>query len=399
MSFTSGRVTFSRYLVEGDGPSEVDETALSVLEEHAFVSSAVPDAGEPEVGFVTAEHLLDTRFTHEKVAYGEPGRPLMLAAVRIDTHNPPSELRKAYERMHEAELGSGPTPAGADEMAEHQISQERAEGKFRRSKTVSFLWDLARREVLVGTTAQSTSDLVVSAITNAFAVRLLPLTAGSLAERLLSRGGARSELEDARPSAFTAAPVGREDSPTGPKGGPPLPWNAKAQDLRDFLGDEFLVWLWHRFETAQGEVVMSRRPGDKVDPVAGFVGFTKSLDMDCAWGLSGRQMLRADTPTRLAEAGEALKKGKWPRKAGLLVSDGASHWEFTFAAEQASASSVRLPEIDDVDDPRAVVNHRFALTLDLAAWVDRAYATFIEERLSSGWSRKRTTIRQWIESR
>lgn len=401
MSFTSGRVTFTRYLVEGDGPRSVDEAALSILEEHAFVASAVPDEREPEVGFVTAEHLLDTRFSPEKVAFGEPGRELLLAAVRIDTHNPPSELRKAYERIHTSSQGEGPAAASADELADHQISQERAEGRFRKSKTVPFLWDLSRGELYVGTAAQGASDLVVSLMTNAFAVRLLPLTAGPLAEHLLGGGGVKRDLEDARPSAFTAPPAGKEDSLTGPKGsGPPVPWNSKAHDLRDFLGDEFLIWLWHRFEDAQGEIVLSKRPGDKVDPTErGFVGFTKSLDMDCAWGLSGRQMLRADTPTRLSEAGEGLRKGKWPRKAGLLVSDGDQHWEFTIQGENMSASSVRLPEIEDVEDQRQVVNRRFELVLDLAAWLDRVYASFLSERMGSSWSQKRSALRQWIGSR
>ncbi|MEQ9453914.1 MAG: hypothetical protein RLN76_04890 [Phycisphaeraceae bacterium] len=400
MSLTSGRVTFCRYLVEGDAPKSVDDVAVSILEEHAFVASAVPDAREPEVGFVTAEHLLDTQFSLEKIGWGEPGRPLLLASIRIDTHNPPSELRKAYERMNAVPVGMGEPPASADEMAEHQISQERAAGKFRKSKSVPFLWDLSRGEVLLGTAAKGTSDVAVSLLTNAFAIRMVPLTAGKLAEHVMGKRGGKRDLEDAQPSAFTGPPSGNEHAMTGPKrSGPPVPWMAKAVDLRDFLGDEWLLWLWHRFESAQGAIDLAKRPGDKVDQPQGFVAITKALDMECAWGLAGKQMLRVDTPTRLGEAGEALRKGKWPRKAGLLVSDGESHWEMTMNAEMMSVSSTLLPEIEDVEDERGRINKRFELILDLAAWIDRAYAGFITERLDDGWSRKRSALRQWIESR
>ncbi|WP_428387164.1 hypothetical protein [Mucisphaera sp.] len=401
MSLTSGRATFCRYLVEGDAPSTVDETALSVLSEHAFVASAVPDDREPEVGFVTNEHLLDTQFTLEKVGYGEPGRPLLLAAVRIDTHQPPSELRKAYERLNAASAGAGPAPASADELAEHQISQERAEGKFRKSKVIPFLWDLQRGELLLGTNAQGACDRAIAFITNAFAIRAIPLSAGSLAEHLLKKAGAKRDLEDAQASAFTAPPTGSENAATGPKrAGPPLPWVSKAHDLRDFLGDEWLIWLWHRFETAQGAIPLGQRPGDKVAPSDnGFVGLTKSLDMECAWGLTGKQMLRADAPTRLAEAGEALKKGKWPRKAGLLVSDGEHHWEMTLQAESLGISSALLPEIEDVEDERQLINRRFELILELAAWIDRCFAGFLAERIDQGWGRRKAAIRSWIEGR
>src|SRR5881628_3399849 len=69
----------------------------------------------------------------------------------------------------------------------------------------------------------------------------------------------------------------------GPEGEgqyPEYPWVAKGPEPKDFLGNEFLLWLWHEDETR--ETAVETDAGD----VAMF--FDKSLDLDCAYGQSGR---------------------------------------------------------------------------------------------------------------
>ena len=41
MPFQSGRVTFCRFRVEGDGPQSVDETTLATLAEYSFVEKEI----------------------------------------------------------------------------------------------------------------------------------------------------------------------------------------------------------------------------------------------------------------------------------------------------------------------------------------------------------------------
>ena len=45
----------------------------------------------------------------------------------------------------------------------------------------------------------------------------------------------------------------------------------------------------------------------------------KSLDLDCAYGQTGKDTLRGDGPSRMPEARDALRTGKLPRKAGLIL--------------------------------------------------------------------------------
>ena len=88
------------------------------------------------------------------------------------------------------------------------------------------------------------------------------------------------------------------------------PWTAKGDGAKDFLGNEFLLWLWH--ETQKTGVI---------ETSAGHttVMFDRTLQLDCVFGQTGKDTLTATGPTRMPEAIDALRSGKAPRKAGLIV--------------------------------------------------------------------------------
>ena len=69
------------------------------------------------------------------------------------------------------------------------------------------------------------------------------MTAGSLALRLLEPHGRRRDYEDLRPTRFVTGPEGESQFPE-------YPWVAKGPEPKDFLGNEFLLWLWHEADAA-----------------------------------------------------------------------------------------------------------------------------------------------------
>jgi hypothetical protein len=87
-------------------------------------------------------------------------------------------------------------------------------------------------------------------------------------------------------------------------------------DTHGFLGEEFLTWLWFRWETEGGEFTL---PGGRVVGVAldDFLSFAAQSDDET------EQTLRRGLPTRTAEARTALRQGNRLRKARLLVAEGS----------------------------------------------------------------------------
>lgn len=405
MSFESGRVAFTRFAVSGSGasgglPGRVDEGLLERLGEHAFEASGVPSLEAPEVGFTTGRHLLDTAFTYESCGFGGDSG-LLRAAVRVDTHKVPGDLKKAYREIHQqaaaAENPSGfatrAQKADAKDLADRQVKDELASGRFRKSKATELLWDLRKQELYVASTSTTLIEQVSRLMKGAFGAQLQVLSSGAVAGRVVKASGRSRDWEDLHPSAFTKPPADGGDVGEGPDGQlPPVPWLSKATDLKDFLGSEFLLWLWHRTESRDGGGVI------EIDGGECAVVMVQGLDLECAWGMTGKVSVRSDQPTRGPEARDALRMGKWPRKASLIVSDGESQFELTLTADSLAVSGCRLPDVVDAQSPRELLDARLELVVDLGALLEGVFGVFLAERMGSGWGRKREAVAGWIRS-
>ena len=403
MPFDSGRVTFGRFAVGGDAPSTVDEAVLSILHEHRFREVEIGTPDEIECGFVTPEHLLDTRFTFEKIGYGAGGSRALIG-VRIDTHKVPADVRRAYRVMNE-QVSAAENPSGfatkgqkreATELADRQVREDLAKGMYRRSKVVPVLWEMSKSELYCGALGNTVTEQVVRLFRQAFAVELSVMSAGIAAGHLLKSHGKSRDYEDVHASKFTAPPADarHEDDTDETREDPALPrtpWIAKSIDLKDFLGNELLMWLWWKNETTDGKITTAQ--GDV------FAAFDRTLDLECAWGMGGKVTVKSDGPTRLRESAEALRTGKWPRKAGLLLSDGAAQWELTLNGDAWTVSSAKLPDVTDAQSPRELTEARLDLAVQLAGVLDALYQTFLDRRISGAWAADREAIKTWIKSR
>src|SRR6202042_3220368 len=115
---------------------------------------------------------------------------------------------------------------------------------------------------------------------------------------------------------------------------------------KDFLGNEFLLWLWHEADHKTGII-----PTAEVGDVTIYID--RSLDLDCAYGQTGKDSLRGDGPSRMPEAKDAIKSGKLPRKAGICLHNRGQQYDFNFNAEAFAIGSGKLPDVEDADTPRA----------------------------------------------
>jgi len=395
MSIRSGRVSAARFLVHGDAPPLVDETMLGILSDFRFQETEIGAPDEVEAGFVTGEHLLDSEFAYEKNGFGDA----LLFGLRIDTHRIPSDVKKAYQAVHQGAAAAA-SPTGfaskaekreAAELAQRELRDNLAKGLYRRSKLVDVMWDLKRGQIVCGAASDAVAEQLMRVMKEAFAVDLTAVSSGSLAGHWLRNQGKGRDYEDLIPTGFTPPPAAarsRHDDADGHSGGggntsggggqpierPLVPWVVKAVDLKDFVGNEWLTWLWWQAETQEG--LINTKGAGEVQ-----LAIDKALDMDCAWDVTGKQTLRGDGPTRLPEAGEALREGKWPRKLGLLLSDGENGWELGVQGDKYTLGSAKLPDIEDAQTARDVTEHRLLMTRKLIDIVDALYRTFVDLRV------------------
>jgi hypothetical protein len=415
MSFSSGRVSFCRFKVDGDAPAVVDETVLGTLKDHAFREAAVGVPDVVEAGFITGNHLFDTQFTYEGNAFGDPPGSLLLCALRLDTHQVPAEVSYAYRQLEEqaaaklnpSGFASKAQKADAKDIAERRLHDEIAEGKYRRSKVAPVLWDLPGGQLFLGATSNVAVEQISRMMGEAFNVDLQLLTSGASASAFF--GGNRRDFEDLKPSPFTAPPKDARASTDEAEGKPGdlsiprTPWVAGSANTRDFLGNEWLIWLWWQVENEGGVVAIGDLAGGKRTGRQSRIALVidRTLDMECAWEVTGKQSLRGGRPTLLPEAGEALAEGKWPRKMGLIVADAddETQWELTLQGDRFAVSGAALPKIEDATSPREIADARLQATVRLAGVLDGLFHAFLAERTGKGWASRREAIRDWIKAR
>jgi hypothetical protein len=385
MGFASGSVSFRRFAVVGESPAAADQKLLDRLAELALKVGEVGVPEEVEYGWSGGRHVLDGQFGFEHNVFNDA----VHFAMRVDTNKVPCDLKKAYQLMEE-EAAAAQNPSGflsknqkrdVKDVVRKKLEDELRSGRFRRSKLVALLWDwpTQRRDCPAsGATYEKLAEL----FERTFELKLVPITAGSLALRLLEPRGRRRDDEDFRPTRFVPGPEGESQFPE-------YPWVAKGPEPKDFLGNEFLLWLWHEADSRTG-IIPTESGGDVT------VYIDRSLDLDCAYGQTGRDGLRGEGPSRMPEAKDALRTGKVPRRAGLIVDAAGHQFSLTLNAEALAVGSLKMPDVEDAETPRVVFEERVAMLRDFGKSLDALFDTFLKARATSGWESYTTGVRRWI---
>jgi hypothetical protein len=381
MGFASGSVSFRRFVVSGEHPTQVDQEMLDKFSEHALRPGEIGVPEEVEYGWSGGRHVLDGTFSFEHNVYGDA----LFFALRIDTNKVPGDLKRAYAAIEEEAIAAT-NPSGfisknqkrdVKDSVRRKIDDDLRSGRFRKSKLLPVVWDLPSQTLYSPATGTAQEQLV-ELFERTFDLTLTPISAGSAAMRVLEPKGRRRDYEDMRPTRFVAGAGGESEYPE-------YPWVTKGPEPKDFLGNEFLLWLWHEAESNAGSV------GDVA------VLIDRSLEMDCSYGQSGRAALRSTGPTHMPEARDALRTGKVPRKAGLILESNGMQFSLTFNPENFTIASARLPEVEDADSPRVVFEQRIGLLADLSKTIDLLFEDFLTLRASSSWEGRTSEMRRWIK--
>lgn len=384
MGFSSGSVGFRRFAVTGPKQPDVpSEKLLKLLQEGAL---RVGELGVPEpeeYGWSGGRHVLDAQFSFEHNVFND----CLFFALRIDTNKVPGDLKKAYQIMEEDAAAKG-NPSGfisklqkkeAKDTVTRKVEEDLRSGRFRKSKLIQILWDIPN-QMLYCQAGVSDQEKLLEIFSRTFSLELEPLTAGSIALRQLEPLHKRRDYEDLKPSRFVTGPGGESQWPD-------YPWVLKGLEPKDFLGNEFMLWLWFSSEGKNASV--ATEDGEVT------IMFDKSLDLDCAYGESGKDSLRGVGPTRMLEAMDALRSGKVPRKAGLILDSHGAQYSLTLAAEPLAFAGMQMPEVEEADSPRTLFEERITQIRDFIKTFDALYAAFLKVRMAS-WDGTRSHLRKWI---
>lgn len=381
MGFFAGRVSFCRFQVKGRTPGHFGPEQLDQLAAHAIGTQRQARADEVETGWIAGDHILDTSFDLEKNVVEDT----LQFALRVDQQKVPADLLRAYTQVELAGLAAA-NPSGrpslrqkreARSQALERLDKEAKDGRYLKRKSYPLLWDRQSKELLVGTTGVTVIDRLLTLFQQTFDLKLRAYGAGIQAFNLGELRQQTRDIEDAKLSPFTSG-----------DGEPIVTWLTEESNL-DFLGNEFLLWLWYMVDAETDTIALS-------DNSEVAVMLARTLTLECPRGQSGRESIQSDGPTQLPEARRAIKAGKLPRKVGMTLVRHDSQYDLTLQAETLAVSSAKLPAPEAIED-RARLEERVSQLRQLIETLDLLYDAFGRRRFAADWPKELAKIQKWLK--
>jgi hypothetical protein len=171
---------------------------------------------------------------------------------------------------------------------------------------------------------------------------------------------------------------------------------AVAYSRFQFLGEEFLTWLWYVIDND--------------------FQLLRQLDQDLATLEIGNRMVLINRSNR--DSGETvtiqgdhanmdeglltLRKGGMVAEMHLVYKAGDQEWQFNLKGESLNLSSLKVPAtgtLESRDDIEGAVIEKIDLCNRAVSLINRLYGHFIKLRLVNGWNRNVVpSVRQWINA-
>lgn len=379
MPFLRGSLGFQRFSVSGFEADAFGDEHIEILSGNAAGNFQTASTENVTIGYLGGEHLFDQEFDLSKNLINNA----VHFSVRIDTNQIPAAYRAAWLQMELAGIAKDNEDGHitkaqrkeAKEAVEQRCEVEAASGKYRKMQTFPLLWDIDQEMLYFGGSVGTAGRHCIELIERTFGVELRHLGAGAIATQWAIENEVFGELDDVQPISFVSDLIAGDHN-----------WSNEHSQAPDFLGNEFLMWLWWTLETGKDTFAL-------VDESEVTVMLTKTLSLECPYGESGKESISAESPIKLPEAMQAIRSGKLPRKAGMTVIREGRQFDLVLQAESFGISGAKIHLEDDEefeDDDRIDAIRLLSETADLML------QTFCERRISGDWLKEQKKIRKWL---
>jgi hypothetical protein len=382
MGFYSGRASFLRFKVNGPAPRLFDEEHLDRLRDRQAGRQRIASADGVETGWTAGDHVLDTDFHLAKNIINDT----LTFDLRVDTDKLPGDLLRAYYAVELKALSKN-NPSGfasarqkreAKEIARDRLEQEAKDGRYKKRKCIPVLWDKISNEVLFGATSLTQLERLCSLFEQTFGHELDCITAGRRAYQLAELGSRTRLVDDSAPSAFIPGITPAD-----------VAWIAD-ESSRDFIGNEFLLWLWYYTDVHSDTIKLA-------DNSEVTLMLARTLNLECPRGVTGHETISHEGPTRLPEARRAIQSGKLPRKVGLTMVRHSEQYELTLHAETLAVGGAKLPPPDEGADARGKLDDRANQLRSLIETLDLLYDAFGQKRFGKEWEQELLGMQKWLK--
>jgi recombination associated protein RdgC len=162
---------------------------------------------------------------------------------------------------------------------------------------------------------------------------------------------------------------------------------------REFLGREFLTWVWFKSETQAGCFAP-----EGVKPFELWLDDRVTLESEGEEKV--QQVICQGPDSNLTEARHALMEGKKVTRARMKMFQGEEEWVFTLDAAWLNFRSLKTPKVmaDVQEDPQGLFFERLLLIQKVVDSLEALFMEFVRLRISQEWNAEELpAFRNWIK--
>ncbi|MBB5021226.1 hypothetical protein [Desulfurispira natronophila] len=162
--------------------------------------------------------------------------------------------------------------------------------------------------------------------------------------------------------------------------------------MSDYIGKEFLIWLWHKSETMEGRY----RFQDEII----HIWIDDHVVLESQYGDARESRLSKGEPSISPEAAMALYEGKKVKECKLRVEFGVEKVAtFTVKGHTLQISALKMPVILLENDEEIFIERLHWLTR-IDNLMGTLFEDFVRERLDAErWKERKFEIIQWIQKK
>jgi hypothetical protein len=155
----------------------------------------------------------------------------------------------------------------------------------------------------------------------------------------------------------------------------------------EFIGREFLVWLWFKSETGEKENFLWEKQGPRRS------GLTARIVLQPDQDDRDEKVICLGDTSRSREARFALAECKTVTEAKIRLMPGDNEWSFILDSTWLNFKSFKTPRVvqDDKEDPDGLFYEKLYLIEQALSAMDAIFSSFIKLRLSEDWEVPRTS--------
>ncbi|MFZ7124880.1 MAG: hypothetical protein ACOWWM_01850 [Desulfobacterales bacterium] len=172
---------------------------------------------------------------------------------------------------------------------------------------------------------------------------------------------------------------------------------AYAYRRYQFLGDEFLTWLWF---VVDNRYALLREVDPEIDALE--IGSRMVLQNRRANEGIETLTIKGDNAD-LEEARLALKKGAMVSEIHLVYRAGEQEWQFSLKGESLNLSNLKTPEtgrVESSDELEGAVIEKLFLYGKVTELIRELFRRFIRIRIANEWKDSEIpAIRKWLDAK